>query len=100
MEEIREFTGADSLRYISLEGMKEAVSDEQNFCSACFDAEYPISISLETPQQNLFDLETSEDRRQGVEERREETEDRSQKTAETEQQTSDDKPQAADRKTG
>ena len=100
VEEIREFTGADSLRYISLEGMKEAVSDEQNFCSACFDAEYPISISLETPQQNLFDLETSEDRRQGVEERREETEDRSQKTAETEQQTSDDKPQAADRKTG
>ena len=93
VEEIREFTGADSLAYLSLEGMKEAVSDEQNFCSACFDAEYPISISLETPQQSLFDLDTSEDRRQGVEERRQETE-------ETETQTADDRPQTADRKTG
>ena len=57
VEEILEFTGADTLHYLSLEGMKEAVSDEQNFCSACFDGEYPISISLETPQKSLFELE-------------------------------------------
>jgi amidophosphoribosyltransferase len=92
VEEIRDFTGADTLAYLSVEGMKEAVSDEQNFCSACFDAEYPISISLETPQQNLFDLETSDDRRQGVEERRQETE-------ETETQTTDNR-QQTERKTG
>ncbi len=93
VEEIRDFTGADTLSYLSLEGMKEAVSDEQNFCSACFDAEYPISISLESPQKSLFELETSEDRRQGVEDRRE-------KTEETEQQTTDTRHQTADRKTG
>jgi amidophosphoribosyltransferase len=92
VEEIREFTGADTLAYLSLEGMKEAVSDEQNFCSACFDAEYPISISLETPQKSLFQLETSEDRRQGEVDRRE--------TAEEDPQTTDDRPQAAQRKTG
>ncbi len=92
VEEIRDFTGADTLAYLSVEGMKEAVSDEQNFCSACFDAEYPISISLETPQQSLFDLETSEDRRQGEGDRRE--------PAEEGPRTPDDRPQTADRKTG
>lgn len=73
VEEIRDFTGADTLAYLSLEGMKEAVADEQNFCSACFDAEYPISISLETPQKSLF---------------------------EEEPESTDDRPQAAQRKTG
>ncbi|MDA2933865.1 amidophosphoribosyltransferase [Acidobacteria bacterium AH-259-D05] len=56
-EEIREFTGADTLTYLSLEGMKEAVSDPQNFCSACFDLQYPIAISQETPQKKLFELD-------------------------------------------
>ena len=98
VEEIRDFTGADTLAYLSVEGMKEAVSDEQNFCSACFDAEYPISISLETPQQNLFDLETSEDRRQGAEERRQETEETETQTTDDRPQTADPKPQTADRK--
>jgi len=57
VEEILEFTGADTLYYLSLEGMKEAVSDKQNFCSACFDVQYPISISLESPQKSLFEPE-------------------------------------------
>jgi len=80
--------------------MKEAVSDEQNFCSACFDAEYPISISLESPQQSLFELDTSEDRRQGVTDRREEAEETEQQTTDNKPQTANRKPQTADRKTG
>ena len=55
VEEIREFTEADTLAYLSIEGMKKAVSDDNNFCSACFDVQYPIAISHETPQKHLFE---------------------------------------------
>lgn len=40
-EEIRKFIGADSLGYISLEGMKQVLIDN-NFCFACFTGQYPI----------------------------------------------------------
>lgn len=42
-EEICRFIGADSLHYISLEGMKRAISDikQENLCCACFSAGYP-----------------------------------------------------------
>ena len=55
LEEIRDFTQADTLAYLSLDGMKEAVSDQQDFCSACFDLHYPIAISQEPPQKYLFE---------------------------------------------
>jgi len=45
VEEIRQFVGADSLGYLSLEGMVEATgSPKEDFCRACFDGEYPIPI--------------------------------------------------------
>ena len=40
-EEIRKFIGADSLGYISLEGMQSVLKDH-NFCFACFTGKYPI----------------------------------------------------------
>jgi amidophosphoribosyltransferase len=55
LEEILEFTKADTLAYLSIEGMKESVADQNNFCSACFDVQYPIAISQETPQKHLFE---------------------------------------------
>jgi len=48
LERIREFIDADSLRYLSLEGLKKSVGDEaRNFCYACFTGEYPIKTSIE-----------------------------------------------------
>jgi amidophosphoribosyltransferase len=47
VEEIREFLGADSLGYLSLEGMKNAVGDNQDpgrYCMACYTCEYPTAI--------------------------------------------------------
>jgi amidophosphoribosyltransferase len=45
VEEIRQFVGADSLGYLSLDGMVAATGQEQDaFCRACFDGEYPIPI--------------------------------------------------------
>ncbi len=44
IEEIREFTGADSLYYLSLEGLLSVFGDYgRHFCTACFDGRYPIS---------------------------------------------------------
>ncbi len=41
IEEIRKFLEADSLEYLSLEGLHHALGDETGFCSACFDDQYP-----------------------------------------------------------
>lgn len=45
INDIRDYLQADSLAYLSHEGMmRVAHADEQSYCSACFTGEYPISI--------------------------------------------------------
>lgn len=45
IEEIRAYNGADSLDYITMENLIEAVGQpKQVFCRACFDGEYPVHI--------------------------------------------------------
>lgn len=45
VEQIREYIGADSLGYLSLEGMVSSTGqDVDSFCRACFDGDYPIPI--------------------------------------------------------
>jgi amidophosphoribosyltransferase len=40
---IRDFIGVDTLEYLSLQGMLDAMPlNRQEFCTACFSAEYPI----------------------------------------------------------
>lgn len=43
-EEVRDFVGADSLGFLSLEGLYRAVGTEQgwDYCKACFDGEYVL----------------------------------------------------------
>jgi amidophosphoribosyltransferase len=49
IEEIRTSIGADSLGYISLDGMIEATGQPQdNLCHACFTGEYPIPLPDES----------------------------------------------------
>jgi len=46
--EIRDAIGADSLGYISIEGLIEAIDLPKDiFCLACFTGEYPIPVQLE-----------------------------------------------------
>ncbi|MCX8131073.1 MAG: amidophosphoribosyltransferase [Clostridia bacterium] len=48
IEEIREMVGADSLGYLSLEGLlKTPVDAKCGFCSACFNGEYPMEVPME-----------------------------------------------------
>lgn len=45
VDEIRRYVGADSLGYLSLEGLLEAVGiDANRLCRACFDGKYPIPV--------------------------------------------------------
>ena len=45
IEEIREFIGADSLAYLSVEGLKKACGDGQKttYCTACYTGSYPTN---------------------------------------------------------
>jgi len=44
-EEIRKYLGADSLGYLSLSGLRQAVSDtEGKFCTSCYTGVYPTDL--------------------------------------------------------
>jgi amidophosphoribosyltransferase len=46
VEEIREFIGADSLAYVSLEGLKKACGEgeQTTYCTACYTGKYPTDF--------------------------------------------------------
>jgi len=44
-EEIRKYLGADSLGYLSLNGLRQAVSDKEGqFCTSCYTGVYPTDL--------------------------------------------------------
>jgi amidophosphoribosyltransferase len=58
VEEIRQFVGADSLAYLSHEGLLQAVNDAQGarHCTACFSGRYPVAVAQpEDWQLRLFE---------------------------------------------
>jgi amidophosphoribosyltransferase len=58
VEEIRKFVGADSLAYLSRDGLYAFVNgDARGFCDACFSGSYPIHFDDEghTRQLHLFE---------------------------------------------
>jgi len=58
VEEIREKIGADSLGYLSIEGLRATATNElkRGICDACFSDEYPVEVdtSAMIPQLTLF----------------------------------------------
>jgi amidophosphoribosyltransferase len=45
LEEIRKFIGADSLAYLSLDGLLGAVGEDRgSYCTSCYTGEYPVAI--------------------------------------------------------
>jgi amidophosphoribosyltransferase len=58
VEEIRQFVEADSLGYLSLDGLREAVADDRHdYCYACYTGNYPTDLV------NIEDLLAAKDRR-------------------------------------
>ena len=59
LDEIRKFVGADSLGYLSMGGLREAVRGEKGgYCGACFDGNYPtplFGLDLK-PKGNIRDV--------------------------------------------
>jgi amidophosphoribosyltransferase len=46
--EVRDFIGADSLGYLSIDGLVKAVAlPKEIFCLACFTGDYPIPVQIE-----------------------------------------------------
>jgi amidophosphoribosyltransferase len=55
-EAIRESIGADSLGFVSLEGLTEATTlAPQRLCRACFDGEYPIEVAESEQGKHLLE---------------------------------------------
>ncbi|MFP6868259.1 MAG: amidophosphoribosyltransferase [Nitrospinota bacterium] len=55
VEEIRAHMLADSLAYLSLDGLFKCVAPRKDeFCSSCFTGEYPIPVEFEDAQLLLF----------------------------------------------
>jgi len=44
LDEIRDYIGADSLHFLSVEGMMRALGRREGYCNACFTGVYPIEI--------------------------------------------------------
>ena len=55
LEATQKFIEADSLGYLSLEGMLTAFGrDENEACAACFSGRYPVALTVPDPQATLF----------------------------------------------
>jgi amidophosphoribosyltransferase len=57
-EEIRQHIAADSLAYLSHEGLLQSVDDpgSRRYCTACFSGRYPVAVSqLDSSQLRLFE---------------------------------------------
>jgi amidophosphoribosyltransferase len=48
IKDIAEYLGVDSLEYLTIDEMLEAVSEagRENFCHACFSGKYPTQVDL------------------------------------------------------
>ena len=57
IEEIRGYIAADSLAYMSHEGLLKAVNDPEGrrHCTACFSGRYPVAVNHKEDQLGLFD---------------------------------------------
>ncbi len=44
VEEIREYIGADTLAYLSIDGLLRSVGNDLSYCMACFDGNYPVPL--------------------------------------------------------
>ncbi len=70
VSEVRDFIGADSLGYLSLDGLIKAVALPKDiFCTACFTGDYPIPVQLEMDKLALETMPAGQQAPFGIRER-------------------------------
>jgi amidophosphoribosyltransferase len=52
-ERLRQHVGADSLAFLSVEGMMAAIGKKSGYCTACFTGKYPVDISGVAPKETF-----------------------------------------------
>ncbi|HWV39027.1 MAG TPA: amidophosphoribosyltransferase [Vulgatibacter sp.] len=57
VDEIAKYVTADSLGYLSLEGLHQAVGSMEGYCHACFSGDYPVSFPHDEVKRSLRILE-------------------------------------------
>ncbi len=64
IEEIRKDLEADTLGYLSIDGLREVVGSSDNFCYACFTGDYPVDPRgvERSPQMSLFEVSREEEK--------------------------------------
>jgi amidophosphoribosyltransferase len=63
LPEIEQFLGADSIAYISLPNLKEAVgAPGAGFCDACLTGKYPVPVPVELRSNGLSAEPSADDR--------------------------------------
>ena len=68
--EIRDFIGADSLGYLSIDGLINAIALPKDiFCMACFTGDYPMPVQLEMDKLALETMPIGQEPRFGVKQR-------------------------------
>ena len=68
--EIKDFIGADSLGYLSIEGLINAIALPKDiFCLACFTGDYPMPVQLEMDKLALETMPIGQEPRFGVKQR-------------------------------
>ena len=55
LDEINDFIGSDSVGYLSIPSLVEALGGENHFCLGCFAGEYPVSAPMEMSKVRLED---------------------------------------------
>ncbi len=53
VEEIRKVINADSLEFLSINGLEESMDYKNNYCLGCFTKKYPIPVQLEMDKMKL-----------------------------------------------
>ncbi|MCZ6679988.1 MAG: amidophosphoribosyltransferase [Candidatus Poribacteria bacterium] len=56
IEDTRKYIRADSLAYLSIEGMLKCMKSPKDFCTACFDGSYPVEFSGQPTGQLPIDF--------------------------------------------
>ena len=52
-ERLRQHVGADTLAFLSVEGMMTAIGKKSGYCAACFTGKYPVDVSGVTPKETF-----------------------------------------------